>query len=204
MIQKLTLDDVVAILGNTPEQCVFDWKRNISWDNDDRKSEIVKDIAAVANATTTSPGFIFYGVDPGRPDAIVWVSGSYDDAAVQQLLANKLDPPVDFVYYEVTHGPRVVGVVHIPPSMKRPHIVARDFGKLRQGQILVRSGSSTKGVSWRELFEMFYGEHSPYLAEVLRRHGIEAMQLQARAAWMRELREYERDIERDMHDLTGI
>ena len=59
VVQKLTLDDVVRVLKQTPEQCVFDWKRDLSWDDDNKKSEIVKDIAAVANATTTSPGFIF-------------------------------------------------------------------------------------------------------------------------------------------------
>lgn len=204
MVQKLTLDDVMAMLEKTPEQSVFDWKRDLSWDDDNKKSEIVKDIAAVANATTTSAGFIFYGLDAGQPQPIVGMASTYDDAAFQQLLQNKLDPRVDFLYYEFSHGPRTVGVVHIPPSLKRPHIVMRDFGKLRQGQILIRQGSSTRGMSRNELFEIFYGPSSPYWPVVLDQYGLATRSREATIALMRELRKDEDRAIRDMEDIAGL
>jgi len=204
MIQKLTPEEVVKVLKGAPEQGIFDWKRDMSWEGDDKKSEVVKDIVAVANGTTASPGFVFYGVDARLPNPILGMSKSYDDASFQQLLLNKVDPPVEFLYYEVSHGPKVVGVVHIPPSRRRPHIIARDFGKVREGQLLIRRGSSTGAMTQSELLEIFYGASSPYLAAVLRHYGIEPLQTLAEVARMRELREQMEQIKRDMHEVVGF
>jgi predicted HTH transcriptional regulator len=201
MIQNLTLDEILNIIKIVPEQCIYDWKQDLSIENEDKKSELVKDIVAIANATTTFPGFVFYGVDPRRPDCIVGMGKSYDDASFQQMIANKVAPPVEFLYYEVCHGAKLVGVVHIPPSHKRPHIIAKDFGKLREGQILIRRGSSTKGINQSELFEIFYSQTSPYFQGILRKHGIEAMHINANVAFLRELRVQIDQTEREMEDM---
>ncbi len=204
MIQKLTIDEIVEVLKNAPEQCIFDWKQDLSLGTDEKKGELVKDIVAVANATTTSPGFVFYGVNPQRPDPIVDISKSHDDASFQQMLANKVAPPVQFLYYEVCHGAKVVGVIHIPPSCRRPHIIAKNFGKLREGQLLIRCGSSTRGMNQNDLLEIFYGQSSPYLQGILRSYGVEAMQTQANVAMMREFSAQADQAKRDTEERFGF
>ena len=162
MLRQLTVDEIVQVLKTTPEQRTFDWKSDLNLNTDSAKrSELVKDVVAIANATTTSPGFVFYGVDPRRPEPIVGISESFDDARFQQLLQGKVDPPVVFVYYEVSHGPHNIGVVHVPPSVLRPHIITVDFGVLRDGQIPIRRGSATEGIRFQDLLECFYGQTSP-------------------------------------------
>jgi len=169
MIQKLSVNEVLSILAATPEQGLFDWKRDLNLDNDVKKAELVKDVAAIANATVTGSGFVLYGVDPRLPDPVVGMSASYDDAALQQIMERKLEPRVDFLYYDDLYkdGKRI-GVLHIPPSKARPHIVARDFGKLREGQILTRHGSSTKGVSPAELMAMYYCQTNPQFVQLVK------------------------------------
>ena len=204
MIQKLTLDEILSVLRLTPEQCVFDWKQDLVIETGDKKAEILKDIVAIANATATSPGFVFCGVDPRRPDPVVGTSKSHDDAMFQQMFANKVNPPVVFLYYEATLGPKTVGVFHIPASRQRPHIVMKDFGRLREGQLLIRRGSSTGGMTQTDLFELFYGPTSPYLAGVLEKIGATAMQTQADTMKMRELREQQNSLIRDMEVISGL
>ncbi|MFX0194676.1 MAG: ATP-binding protein [Candidatus Hodarchaeota archaeon] len=188
MIQKLTLKDVLGILKKAPEQCVFDWKHDLSLETEEKKGETIKDIIAVANGTTTSPGFVFYGVNPQRSDPVAGMSSSYDDASFQQIVSGKVEPMVDFLYYEVSHGTRKVGIFHIPASKKRPHIIVRNYGKLREGQLLIRQGSSTRGMKIGDLFETFYGETSPYFQDVLDKVGLGALHKQAAVAEQREYR----------------
>ena len=71
-----------------------------------------------------------------------------------------MKPAPEFIYYEVASGSKLIGVIRIMPTGKRPHIISVDFGKIRSGQIPVRRGSSTAGVTREDLFEMFYKEAS--------------------------------------------
>ena len=169
MIQKLSVEQVLSIVSATPEQALFDWKRDLNLDDAEKKSELIKDIAAVANATATGPGFVFYGVDPRLPDAAVGMSSSYDDATLQQIVEGKIEPRINFLYYEVLHqnGKRI-GVLHVSPSAARPHIIARDIGKLREGQVLIRCGSSTRGVTPNELMAMYYCQTNPQFRNLVK------------------------------------
>ena len=64
MMQTLTVDQVIALLKSTPEQAGFDWKADFVVPNDDgKRGEFLKDVAAVANACSSSYGFIVYGAD---------------------------------------------------------------------------------------------------------------------------------------------
>ena len=205
-LRMLTFEEVLEILRTTPEQCVFDWKTNLAVDksDDNKKSELVKDVTAIGNATTLSPGFIFYGVNPQQSDPVVGLSASYDDAQFQQLLKGKVDPPVQFIYYEVSCGSKRVGVMHIPASRQKPHVITVDFGVLRDGQIPIRRGSATGGIRRSDLFECFYGDASPYFTQVLKQVGANAADMQARALMLRELREHENQLTKEMEIVGGL
>ena len=195
MITMLSLEEIVKVLKATPEQAAFDWKVDFTLPNDDdKKGEIIKDIAAIANASSLSYGFIFYGVDPRKPDPIVGISSRYDDANLQQLLKGKINPPVEFLYYEETAGPRVVAVIQVKPTRRRPHIINVDLGKVRQGQIVIRRGSSTEGVTIDDLFEFFYGQTSGYFPTIVQRLQAGTLKQFANIAYLRELSGKEGDV----------
>src|SRR5437879_4917865 len=102
MMKTLTIDDVLELVKKAPEQAVLDWKRNFVIPNDDEKrGEFIKDLSAVANACSSSYGFIVYGVAPGNPDPVVGITQTYDDARLQQLANGKIEPLPEFLYYEV-------------------------------------------------------------------------------------------------------
>jgi predicted HTH transcriptional regulator len=204
MMNTLTIDQVMELVTKTPEQAVFDWKVDFSIPSDDEKrGEFIKDLDAVANACSSSYGFIVYGVDPRRPDRIVGISTAYDDAKLQQLIKGKIEPLPAFLYYEVSNGPKTVGVVQVKPTRQRPHIIMVDIGKVRKGQILIRRGSSTDGVTMADLSEFFYGQTSGYFPGVLERVGAYAQERQADTAYLRELREQANKALRDMEIAVG-
>ena len=189
MITAFSIDEVVAFLGKTPEQAVFDWKQDFALPTDDEsRGELIKDICAVANASALSYGFIFYGVDPRRPDPVVGISKSYDDAKIQQLLQGKVEPQPSFLYYEVSAGPKTIAVIQIAPSRKRPFIIRADIGKIRKGQIVIRRGSSTDGVTLNDLADFFYGRDSAYFANVRQNLGLDVQRQQAQNEYLAELR----------------
>ena len=178
MITSLTIDEILQYLKNIPEQTVFDWKQDFVLPNDDeKKGELVKDIAAVANASVLSYGFIFYGVNPKKPDPLIGISSHYDDARIQQLIKGKIEPLPSFLYYEVSMGTRAVAVIQVAPSKKRPFIISADIGRVRRGQIVIRRGSSTDGVTLQDLFEFFYDDNSFYGQNFLHHNNVHARQL---------------------------
>jgi predicted HTH transcriptional regulator len=188
MISTLTVDEILALLKKTPEQAGFDWKRDFGHPvDDDSRGEVIKDICAVANASALSYGFIIYGVDPRRSDPVVGVSKPYDDAKLQQLLQGKVDPQPSFLYYEVSAGPKTIAVIQIAPSKKRPFIIRVDLGKIRKGQIVIRRGSSTDGVTLTDLADFFYGRNSQYFANVRHQMGLDVQRQQAQNEFLAEL-----------------
>lgn len=205
MITALTIDEICQLLAMTPEQAVFDWKRDFAIPtSDDARGELIKDIAAVANASALSYGFIFYGVDPGQSDPIIGVSQSYDDARIQQLVQGKLEPVPQFVYYEVSAGPKIVAVLQIAPSKKRPFIIRADIGKVRKGQIVVRRGSSTDGATLNDLFDFFYGQDSQYFANVVNQLSVSAQRQQAHTNYLAELHRQVEAAEDDLWRAVGF
>lgn len=164
------------MLRRTPEQTVFDWKRSLELDGEEKKSEFLKDVVSMANVHPKQEAYVFYGVDPDGDEPIVGLSQSFDDANFQQLANGKFDPPIDFLYYEVAFDDKHVGVLQLPGYTGVPHFVAKSFGKLKEGQVLVRQGSSTRAMSRKELFSVMYGNSSPYLSKILEQYMVHAMQ----------------------------
>ena len=152
MIHRISVSEIKQLVA-TPEQPKLDLKADLRLDNDHLKAEFVKDVVAVANSPGET-GFLLYGVDSTLPDPIVGISRSFDDATLQQMVNSKVERPVAFLYYEQQFDARKVGVVVIPPSSLRPHIVGSPIGNLKEGQIPIRRGSSTTWATAEDLAEM--------------------------------------------------
>src|ERR1017187_573794 len=126
-MNTFTIDDVIDLVKKRPEHAIFDWKSDFVVPNDNNKrGEFIKDLDAFANAIASTYGIIVYGVDPRRPNPVVGISASYDDAKLQQLSKGKIDPIPEFLYYELLHGTKTVGLVG-PPDL--------DLQLFSQGQV---------------------------------------------------------------------
>ncbi|HMM76131.1 MAG TPA: ATP-binding protein [Gammaproteobacteria bacterium] len=205
MISALSIDEVLALIRNAPEQPVLDCKREfVVPDTDEKRGELLKDIAAVANAAALSHGFILYGVDPQRPDPVVGITNRYDDAKLQQLVDGKIEPRPEFLYYEVSAGPRTIGVLHVAASKRRPHIIRVDLGKVRKGQIVVRRGSSTDGATLQDLFSWFYGSTSGYFPQVYEKLGFAVRQQEAQNEYLAHLQRGVDRAEDDIWQAVGL
>jgi len=61
MIRRFTKNKIIEMLNSYPEQSKFDWKKEINISTKSKKSEIAKDVIAIANAHGASDGYILYG-----------------------------------------------------------------------------------------------------------------------------------------------
>jgi len=188
MITALNVAEIIQLLKKTPEQAIFDWKQDfVPPTSDEARGELIKDIAAIANASALSQGFILYGVDPRQPNPVIGISSSYDDSRIQQLLKGKISPLPNFLYYEVADGPKNIAVIQVAPSRKRPFIISVDIGRVRRGQIVIRRGSATDGVNLDDLVEFFYGPNSAYFDNVRQQLGLDVQRQRAQNEYLAEL-----------------
>ncbi len=150
----MTQEDLLQRIERQPEQWKQDCKSRLDLDQAHHKAGLVKDVVAIANSPGNETGYIFYGVDLSATQPIVGLHCSYDDATLQQIVSGKLERPVSFLYYELTVGDAEVGVIAIPPSRRRPHIIRANYDFLREGQIPIRRGSSTTWAGSDDIREM--------------------------------------------------
>ncbi|MBY4679110.1 AlbA family DNA-binding domain-containing protein [Marinobacterium arenosum] len=125
--------------------------------NDHEKSELLKDILAIANAYRDGPGYILIGFkdQAPHPAEVVGIlpSDHIDDAALQQFVNSKVQPKLEFRYEERLFDGKTVAVIAIP-KQQRPFYLNKKFGKLKESAVYVRRGSSTDEASPVEVARM--------------------------------------------------
>jgi predicted HTH transcriptional regulator len=112
--------------------------------NDITKSEMLKDILAIANAWREGPGYIVLGFKDQRPHPaeVTGITDHIDDAQLQQFVNSKVKPKLTFLYEEHLFDGKTVGLISIP-KQKRPFFISNSYGKLKSNVVYVRRGSST-------------------------------------------------------------
>ncbi|MEE5083126.1 ATP-binding protein [Pseudomonas alliivorans] len=108
------------------------------------KSELLKDILAIANAWRDGPGYILLGFKDQRPHPaeVVGIQECIDDSRIQQFVNGKVKPKLTFRYEEHLYNGKTVGIIIIP-KQKRPFYLTTAYGKLKSNVVYVRRGSST-------------------------------------------------------------
>ena len=108
------------------------------------KSELLKDILAIANSWRDGTGYILLGFKDQRPHPaeVVGIQDSIDDSRIQQFVNSKVKPKLTFRYEEHLYEEKTIGVIIIP-KQKRPFYLASPYGKLKSNVVYVRRGSST-------------------------------------------------------------
>lgn len=120
------------------------------------RSELVKDILAMANASREVAGYILIGVEEikGGRSRIVGVQDHLDDANLHQLINSKTQRPVEFSYFSFSYKGSDIGVIEIPVQDQFLYLT-QDYGKLRENVVYIRDGSSTRTATPDEVIEMF-------------------------------------------------
>lgn len=168
-----------ALEGHHIENPKLDFKRewyDLSESND--INEFIKDTSAIANSVGPD-GFIIIGVDEkGRKQ----IATSFQDCKLDDsnklpgIINKKVDRPFDLNYYEATINNHLTGILHIPPSLDKPHVI-RNYQKFDkkgnckdyENSIFVRSGTITKNASKYDLELMYYDRkniHPDYVLEL--------------------------------------
>jgi Putative DNA-binding domain len=124
------------------------------------KAEFIKDIVAMANNGETS--FIVIGLEDGSFAPIGNLTHRHTKNNINQIISDKVDPPVVVEYREVVIDGNEYAFLEINGT-NPPYIVARDIVhnpndrkrvRIYKGTIYVRHADRTEGVSRAELEEM--------------------------------------------------
>ncbi|MDB5992605.1 MAG: ATP-binding protein [Herbaspirillum sp.] len=120
--------------------------------DDDKKSDLLKDILAFSNAWRTTTAYILIGVRD-NPREVVGLDRNIDDSRLQQFINGKTNRPLQFSYRTIEYSGKTVGLYTIPVQ-DRPTYIARRFGKVKADTVYVRRGSSTTEVKPDEIAKM--------------------------------------------------
>jgi len=138
----------------------IDAKRELTLRELGDKAEFIKDIVAMANNGETS--FIIIGLEDGSFAPIGSIAQRYTKNDINQIISDKIDPPVVVDYREITINGNEYAFIEINGT-NPPYIVARDIVhnptdrkrvRVSKGTIYVRHADRTEGISRAELEEM--------------------------------------------------
>lgn len=125
--------------------------------SDEEKSEILKDILALANTHRGGTAHILMGFkeSPPQPAEAAGLSpeGAIDDSRLQEFVNGKLETKLTFRYEERLFDGKHIAAISIP-KQQRPFYLKKDYGKLTKDTVYVRRGSSTGIASPREIAMM--------------------------------------------------
>ena len=123
--------------------------------NDTEKSELLKDILALANSWRLTTAYILIGVQEvrGGRSEVLGVKGHLDDAILHQFVNSKTQRPVQFSHQQFLAGGVEIDVIQIPVQ-DRPIFLTKRFGKLQANEVKVRDGSSTRNATPDEIAKM--------------------------------------------------
>ncbi|MEJ8552919.1 RNA-binding domain-containing protein [Tepidibacter sp. Z1-5] len=138
----------ISNLLKKPEGAKLDYKLKINLNTQAEKKELAKDILAIAN-TYGGRGYIIFGIEDKTKNVIGIQKDSYAEEKIQQILSNRIDPPVSIkMEYEEYEG-KILGILVIFKSNQKPH-------QLRQnGSFYIRRGSTTDIARRHEVASMF-------------------------------------------------
>jgi hypothetical protein len=134
----------------------IDFKRDqYSLSNEHLKSEFVKDILCIANASGED-GYILLGIksEKGKPKEITGISHHHDGSDLEQLVNSTIEPPIHFEYYPHHYKMAECALIHIPSSSSRPHWPKKDFGVLKKHVFYTRRGPGNREASMAEIRDM--------------------------------------------------
>lgn len=138
LLEELLHEEESSSLDFKREQYRFDA------DDDEVRSEVLKDILAFANAWRRVDAYILVGVEEvkGGRSIIHGIANHIDDSNWQQFINSKTQRPIEFSYEAFSIEGKTIGIFRIPPQ-RRPLFCKKSFGKVKANEVYIRRGSST-------------------------------------------------------------
>ncbi len=151
-MDKSTLE----ILLNRVESDTLDFKAEqyrFYGGSDEEKGELLKDILAFANGWKETDAHILVGVQEkdGRASKVAGVTVHLADNDVQQFVNGKTNKPVNFALHTVQRDAVELDIITIAQAQTRPIYCRRPYGKLKEGVVYIRRGSSTASADPEEI-----------------------------------------------------
>ncbi len=117
--------------------------------SDPEKTELLKDILAMANAFRSQIAYILIGIEQqldGTGKAIGISKDQFiDDASLQQFVNGKTNRPIEFQSYSVQiDEAKIVQVIEIPIQKERPYYSRKQFGSIKPAEVELRISSTTR------------------------------------------------------------
>ena len=149
---------LLEVLLHEPEGTSLDFKSAqypFEHATDEEKSELLKDILAFANSWRRTTAYILIGVDEvkGGRSNVVGIGKHLDDAKLHQFVNGKTQRPVEFSYQVIPKEGTTIGTIEIP-LQERPTYLKKRYGKLREHEVPIRDGSSTRPATPDEIAKM--------------------------------------------------
>lgn len=134
----------------------LDFKREPPWDlkTSEGKADFVKCVSAIANAPDPETGYVVLGItDTDR--ALVGIDPKrLEEETLQHIVAAYVDPPFKIAYAVRPLGQNYLGVIAIPPSKRKPHLINKTIHTLHEGTCYTRRGSTTALAKSADIREM--------------------------------------------------
>lgn len=153
-------DSLLEELRSTGEGSTLDYKverYKFAKATDEDKSELLKDILALANTQRIGEAYILLGFKENTPHPAEVVGlpaeGAIDDSRIQEFVNQKLESKLDFKYEEQLFDGKHIAVITIP-KQSRPFYLSKAYGKVEANTVYVRRGSSTGIATPREIYRM--------------------------------------------------
>ncbi len=171
---KMELSNIIKIveaninasqLDQEIETDKIDFKR--SWYNLTDKKEInefIKDTSSIAN-TVGLDGFLIIGFDPKNKefyDSKFTNSGLRDVTEIAGLIVKHVEYAFDVNIFDVNIDDHFISVLHIPPSLDKPHVIKnhftynKDVPQQNPHRIFVRKNTRTREASKSDIELMIY------------------------------------------------
>lgn len=130
------------------EHTKLDFKEKLSLKTSSEKKELAKDISAIANSVG-GRGYMIFGVKDKTKEIVGVERERNIEEKIQQIIANRLDPPIPIKMEYIDYEEKSVGVLTVFKSFQKPH-------QLRQnGTFYIRRGSTTDIARRLEVASMF-------------------------------------------------
>ena len=157
-MDQALLQQLITRLRMTGQEFqTLDAKQELTLHESGDKAEFVKDVVAMAN--NGEPSYIVVGLVDKTFEPVGKLTYHYDKNTRNQLLVDKIDPPIVVDYREFTFEGVEFGIVQIEGN-NPPYVVARDIvpnrtdrkrSRVNKGTIFVRHEDRTEGISRSEL-----------------------------------------------------
>lgn len=144
----MTNEEYISLLiGDRQENEYVDFKR--CYYDEDKKYDIIKDVAAFSNAPSSIDKYIVFGVE-NRTFDVVGIDESIlpDVSTINDLIHTYIEPFVNIELGTIRYEDKTLGYVKIPfDRADRPYVIKKEYNKqnktyLRCGEIYIRKNAN--------------------------------------------------------------